>query len=130
MCHKESDRSQVLTRVERLFENGFMPEHPDDDPRTPSDGSFDGDGDGFGLPLRPTSEELMLIAELAVRDRADREAERFYDADLDEPPPWEVAVVTDDELVTGLARGVNEADLMLLASIDPRNLSENLVRVD
>jgi len=110
-----------------------MPEHPDDDPRTASDGSFDGAADWLGLPLRPTAEEFALVAGLAERDRLDREAgllEDWDDAVTDELA-WEQAVVTDDELVSvSLGRGVHEADLMLLASIDPRNLSENLVRVD
>jgi hypothetical protein len=39
-------------------------------------------------------------------------------------------VTDDDVLAMSLTRGVDAADLMLLESIDPRNLSENLVRVD
>ena len=48
--HRESDRSWVLTRLGLVFEEDPMPEHPDVDPRTPSDGDdgdlgWDGRGD-------------------------------------------------------------------------------------
>ena len=109
-----------------------MPEHPDDDPRTPSDGDVEDALTSLGLTNRPTADELALIAELAEMDRADREAGllEVWDWGLEVvEAAWVEAVVTDDELVSGLARGVHEADLMLLASIDPRNLSANLARV-
>jgi len=108
-----------------------MREQPDHDPRTPSDGAVAGALNWLGLPDRPTADELALVAELTDMDRADREAGLLEDWDRDVAEmAWSESVVTDDELVTGLARGVHEADLMLLASIDPRNLSENLVRVE
>jgi len=106
-----------------------MPEHPDADPRTPSDGD-DGDLGWDGLPIRATSEEKAFAASLAELDRADREAGLRDEADVADPVPWDEAVLSDDELVASLGRSVHEADLMLLASIDPRDLSENLVRVD
>ena len=106
-----------------------MPEHPDADPRTPSDGD-DGDLGWDGLPIRATAEERAFAASLAELDRADREAGRLDDADVADPAPWDEAVLSDDELVTALGRGVHGADLMLLESIDPRDLSENVVRVD
>jgi len=116
-----------------VFENVCMPTHPDDDPRTPSDGDAEDALTWLGLTNRPTAGEIALITELAEIDRADREAGLLEDWDWGievAQEAWDEAVVTDDELVAGLARGVHEADLLLLASIDPRNLSENLVRVD
>ena len=113
-----------------------MSAHPDDDPRTPSDGSFDagivGDADGFGLPVWPTVQEKALAAELADRDRADREAGRLEDRGREiAEAAWVEATLTDDDvLATSLTRGVDATDLLLLESIDPRNLSEHLVRVD
>ena len=71
-----------------------MPEFPDHDPRTPSEGAPDGDVDWFGFPLRPSPEELALIAELTELDRVDREAGRLDYLDFD-APPWGEAVVTD-----------------------------------
>ena len=102
-----------------------MPERHDLDPRTSSDGL-----DDAGLPFWTTAEEIALVADLAELDRLDREAGRLDDLDTAGPAPWDEAVVSDDELVASLGRTVHEADLMLLASIDPRDLSENLVRVD
>ena len=49
-----------------------MPEHPDVDPRTPSDGGLGWDG----LPIWATAEEKAFAASLAELDRADREAGR------------------------------------------------------
>ena len=103
-----------------------MPERPDSDPRTPSDGDLGWDG----LPIWATAEERGFAASLVELDRADREAGLLDDLDTAGPAPWDEAVVSDDELVASLGRTVHEADLMLLASIDPRDLSENLVRVD
>ena len=74
--------------------------------------------------------EKGFAASLVELDRADRGAGRLDDLDTAGPAPWDEAVVSDDELVASLGRTVHEADLMLLASIDPRDLSENLVRVD
>jgi hypothetical protein len=74
--------------------------------------------------------EKAFAASLVELDRADREAGLLEDLDSAGPAPWDEAVVSDDELVASLGRSVHEADLMLLASIDPRDLSENLVRVD
>ena len=106
-----------------------MPEHPGSDPRTPSDGDG-GDLGWDGLPIRATAEEKAFAASLAELDRADREAGLLDDADFPESAPWDEPVLSDDELVASLGRSVHEADLMLLASIDPRDLAENLVRVD
>jgi len=103
-----------------------MQEHPDHDPRTPSDG-VEGCAD---LPMYATAGEIAFAAELAEVDRRDRECAGEYDADLDEPPVWEVPPLSDDQLVAGLAGQVHVADLLLLDSIDPRALSENLNRVD
>jgi len=80
--------------------------------------------------LGPSDDDVALVSELAELDRADREAGLLDDLDTAGPAPWDEAVVSDDELVASLGRTVHEADLMLLASIDPRDLSENLVRVD
>jgi hypothetical protein len=66
---------------------------------------------------------------LAELDHADREDTSFYDADLDAPPAWEVDVLADDEVVASLSGQVGAADLLLLDSIDPRSLSENLNRM-
>ena len=110
-----------------MFENGSMPEHPDDDPRTPSDGDVEDALTWLGLTNRPTADELALIAELAEVDRAYREAGLLEDWDWGievAEAAWVEAVVTDDELVAGLARGVHEADLLLLASIDEEPLGE------
>ena len=110
-----------------------MQEHPDHDPRTPTDGDVEDALTWLGLTNRPTADELAVVAELAELDHADREAGLLEDWDWGieiAEAAWDEAVVSDDELVAGLARGVHEADLMLLASIDPRDLSENLVRVD
>ena len=74
--------------------------------------------------------EKAFAASLVELDRADREAGLLDNLDTAGPAPWDEAVVSDDELVASLGRSVHEADLMLLASIDPRDLSENLVRVD
>jgi len=61
-----------------------MPEHPDHDPRTPSDASFDGDVEDaltLGLTNRPTADERAVVAELAELDRADRGAGLLGDGD-------------------------------------------------
>jgi hypothetical protein len=105
-----------------------MLEHPDVDPRTTSEGDDGGLG-WDGRPIWATAAEKAFAASLAELDRADREAGLLDDFDTAGPAPWDEAVVSDDELVTSLGRSVHEADLMLLASIDPRDLSENLVRV-
>jgi len=109
-----------------------MPERPDDDPRTSSDGDVGDALSWLGLTNRPTAGELALVAELAELDRADREAGQLEEWDRDvAEAAWEQAAVTDEEfLAVALGRGVDAADLMLLESIDPRNLSENLARVD
>ena len=104
----------------------LMQELPDPMPRTPSDGVVW----GSELPVYATAEERVFAAELAELDRQDRESQGWYDADLDEPPFSEVAPLSDDEVVAALAGQVHPADLLLLESIDPRSLSENLVRVD
>ncbi|HEY5136630.1 MAG TPA: DUF222 domain-containing protein, partial [Candidatus Nanopelagicales bacterium] len=70
--------------------------------------------------------EKAFAASLVELDRADREAGLLDNLDTAGPAPWDEAVVSDDELVASLGRSVHEADLMLLASIDPRDLSENL----
>jgi hypothetical protein len=44
-------------------------------------------------------------------------------ADLGEPPAWEVAPFTDDDLVLGLVGPAVASDLMLLESIDPASLT-------
>jgi len=109
-----------------MYDNGSMPELPDPTPWTPSTDP--------GLVVGPTgyetAEDVTFAAELAELDRQDREELGSYDADLDAPPPWEVAPVSEDDLVTALAGSVHPADLQLLESIDPVDLSENLVRLD
>jgi len=122
-----------------------MPENPDHDAQrldgvepAAVDGSFVEVGESAfeaesafaEVVLGPSDDDVALVAELAELDRADREAGLLDDLDTAGPAPWDEAVVSDDELVASLGRGMHEADLMLLASIDPRDLSENLVRVD
>ena len=75
-----------------------MPEHPDVDPRTPSDGGLGWDG----LPIWATAEEMAFAASLVELDRADREAGLFDHAGFAESAPWDEAVVSDDELVSSL----------------------------
>ena len=58
-----------------------MPEHPDDDPRTPSDGDVEDALTSLGLTNRPTADEIAFITELAEMDRADREAGLLEDWD-------------------------------------------------
>ena len=82
------------------------------------------------LPVDSTPEEQALAAQLAELDRLDREwdardlaGDQTY-AGSDDLAPWDAPIVTDEDLVEGLAgRPVHEADLMLLASIDPVSLS-------
>ena len=64
-----------------MFDNEPVPEHPDHDPRTPSDGDVEGALTWLGLTNRPTADELALIAELAELDHADREAVLLEDWD-------------------------------------------------
>ena len=83
-----------------------------------------------GVDGYATAEDVAYAAELAELDRQDREAGLGYDPDLDAPPSWDEAVVSDDDLVADLAARVTAMDLALLDSIDPRSLSEDLNRVD
>ena len=84
-----------------------MSEHPDHDPRTPSDGDVEDALSWLGLSNRPTADELALIAELAELDRADREAGLLEDWDHDiAEAAWAEAMVTDDDvLAMSLTRG-------------------------
>ena len=63
------------------YDNGAMPELPDDDPRTPSDGDVEDALSWLGRTNRPTADELALVAERAEVDRADREAGLLEDWD-------------------------------------------------
>ena len=103
-----------------------MSELPDRTERPSSDGVE------WRSELSPfaTAEEAAFAAELAELDRQDREEQSSYDADLDAPPPWEDSAPSDDDLITALVGAAHPADLMLLDSIDPAALSENLVRLD
>ena len=102
-----------------------MPELPDPTPWPPAEDP--------GLVVGPTgyetAEDVAFAAELAELDRLDREAPGFYDADLAAPPPWEDAVLSDDDLVAGLAGSAHPADLLLLDSIDPTSLAHPLDRL-
>jgi hypothetical protein len=103
-----------------------MQSHPDLMPRTLSVG-------GVGcaeLPVWAPDEEIAFAAELADLEAQDRERGAFYDADLDDLPAWDIDWVSDDNLVIALRGQVHEADLMVLASIDPRSLSSQRLRVD
>ena len=77
------------------------------------------------LPVCPTAEEVALGAELAALDRAD-DAEA-YDG-WDDALAGLVASSESDE-VDRLGGPADPADLMLLASIDPRSLDDAIVRV-
>ena len=84
---------------------------------------------GAELPERVTDDERALAAELADLERADRDSGWSYDADLDEPPAWDVAPFTDDDLVLGLAGPADPSDRLLLASIDPASLTSQQARL-
>ena len=99
-----------------------MPQPADHVPGTPLD--------GVGWVVEPSAEEVALAAELAELDRADRELDAPSAADLGNLPPWEIDALSDDDLVTALRGRVHEADLGVLASIDPRALSTQRHRID
>lgn len=103
-----------------------MFEHPDLGLRIPSARAVVCEG----VPLYATAEDVAFAAELAALDLRDRESRCCYDVELDEPQACEIAAPSDDELVSALAGRVDAADLMLLESIDPRSLSENVNRVE
>ena len=103
-----------------------MHEHPDLGLRTSSVAA----APCAGVVLYATAEDVEYAAALAELDRADRESEVvFYDADLDAPPVWDVDAPGDEDLVAALSGRVGAADLLLLDSIDPGSLAENLNRV-
>jgi hypothetical protein len=80
--------------------------------------------------LRPSAEEISYAESLAALDRADRAAGLLDDTDVDVLARWDVDPVSDADLVAGLAGQVSAADLLLLDSIDPRALPEDLDRVE
>jgi hypothetical protein len=77
-----------------------------------------------------TAEDVAYAAALAELDRADRESGGCYDADLEAAPAWDGVEPCVDDLVASLAGAVSASDLLLLDSIDPRSLAEDLNRVD
>ena len=110
------------------------------------------------MPLFATAEEIALAAELAALDRAEDAASAARWDGVDDSG-WDQALIeltsadvptgpgedalaeaaaargadlgswTDDDLVESFVGPPDPADLMLLASIDPQQLSEDIVRV-
>jgi hypothetical protein len=80
-----------------------------------------GSGDDGWSPFA-SSEEVALGSALAAADAAAH-------VGCDPAAPWDDVVPGDDDLVAALTGPAHEADLLLLASIDPRSLGDNLVRV-
>ena len=80
-----------------------------------------------------TDDERSLAAALSALEAEQRlaDAERYGDdADWD-LAAWDLEASTDDSLVEGLGtRAVHAADLLLLASVDPARLSENVLRLE
>jgi phage I-like protein len=94
--------------------------------------------DPAGVPCYATAEDVAYAEQLAAADRAEDAALRaeYAAAGFDVPvgdAAWDAALaelVSDDAAIGGLAGRVHEADLMLLASVDPRSLGSQHARLD
>ncbi len=91
-----------------------------------------------GVPLYATAEEVAYAEQLAALDRAEDAAARAEWAaagfEIDPIDPlWDdllADLASDEELLARMSGPAHEADLMALASIDPRSLESPHARVD